>query len=593
MHRARILVALLAVVTACGSSDGNELGEQSSNQGGTSGAAGSGGTSTGGTGATDDPTGCVPGRALPCAGPGACEGYQVCQDDGLRFGTCICPQEAGGAGGSPDQPGPGGSAGAPAGQGGAAGEVGQSGAGQAGEGQGGAGPSGTSGSSGTSGQAGETAAGTSGDSGAGGSSDTGGSGGTSAAAGEAGVGGEAGVAGAGVAGAGDAGQGGAGAGGAGAGGGVAGQGGAGVGGAGSAGVGGAGASGAGQGGAGGAGAAGSGGGVVGWGCLEQGTGTGTSGQVKALDFSVVDAEYSTSLQAIVAVSDQSTLQVVFPWSGATAVKIPLPKKALSVSVGPDGMHAAVGHDGFVSHVDLCSGAVTPYKVSTTAFDVVLGGNGYIYAFPQKDQWERVRAINLATAQETLSGGQLIYAGTVGKLHPDGLSMYGANRGLSPDDIMRFDISSGPASMLYDSPYHGTYPMCGDLWMSDDGKRIFTRCGNVFEASSDTKTDMTYAGSLDEKWVTSVAQSSSADRVVVLPYDQASTWQFVPSSSVVVYDYAFLNPQTTLKLPSFGGLPALGQFVFLHKDGGRIAVLVKADPKTNALKNQGLVTLDVP
>ena len=34
-------------------------------------------------------THCVPGESKDCAGPG-CTGYQVCENDGQRFGACIC-----------------------------------------------------------------------------------------------------------------------------------------------------------------------------------------------------------------------------------------------------------------------------------------------------------------------------------------------------------------------------------------------------------------------------------------------------------------------------------------------------------------------
>ena len=38
------------------------------------------------------PRACVPGQSVACAGPGGCQGFQVCADDGARFQPCACSQ---------------------------------------------------------------------------------------------------------------------------------------------------------------------------------------------------------------------------------------------------------------------------------------------------------------------------------------------------------------------------------------------------------------------------------------------------------------------------------------------------------------------
>jgi len=51
------------------------------------------GSGSGGTGSS-----CVPGESKACAGPNACAGFQVCADDGARYGACQCGD--GGTGGT-------------------------------------------------------------------------------------------------------------------------------------------------------------------------------------------------------------------------------------------------------------------------------------------------------------------------------------------------------------------------------------------------------------------------------------------------------------------------------------------------------------
>jgi hypothetical protein len=313
-----------------------------------------------------------------------------------------------------------------------------------------------------------------------------------------------------------------------------------------------------------------------------------------LDFRVVDAEYSAALERIVMVSAAPNQLHVFDPLTAVDVPVDLPLSPTSVSVGPDGLFAAVGHDGWVSYVDLAAGSlVKTMPVSTVAVDVVLAGNGFVYVFPKQDQWQAIRCIEIATENETLHTGRPIYAGTVARLHPGGTAIYGANRGLSPSDIEKYSIAGGTASYLYDSPYHGDYEMCGDLWISEDGLRIFTACGKVFRASDVQAEDMRYGGSLSGATHVRYAVHSAAAGKVLVVADQA------PASDTVVqvYDQAFLAFEGTLPLPDFvlstGSFDAHGRFVFFSGDGSQRFAIVQADPNAGLLNDYAVVLFDTP
>ena len=69
-------------------------------------------------------------------------------------------------------------------------------------------------------------------------------------------------------------------------------------------------------------------------------------------------------------------------------------------------------------------------------------------------------------------------------------------------MKRFDITRGQATFLYDFPYLGEYETCGNLWISEDGFRIFTGCGHVFRSSESEPEDMLYNGTLGAvNWIT--------------------------------------------------------------------------------------------
>jgi hypothetical protein len=222
---------------------------------------------------------------------------------------------------------------------------------------------------------------------------------------------------------------------------------------------------------------------------------------ETLGHDVIDAEFSTQLDSIVMVGSHpvNALYVYNVRTGEERRQL-LNKIPNCVSVAPDGLTAAVGHDALITVVELETveepGAPDPalLDVSTDVLDIVLDGNGNAHAFPRVDQWQNIHSVDIATNTETLSGG-ILYAGTLGRLHPGGRYVYSADNGLSPSDIAKWDLQSGVAVSLSDSPYHGDFAMCGDLWFSENGATIFTRCGNTFRATEVPGQDMTYTGAL--------------------------------------------------------------------------------------------------
>jgi hypothetical protein len=307
----------------------------------------------------------------------------------------------------------------------------------------------------------------------------------------------------------------------------------------------------------------------------------------------LDAEYSDALDAIVYVSEQpDRLYVLRMPSGASSfVALPLP--ASSVSVSPDGLTAAVGHDGYISIVRLADAVrEATHPVSCVVGDVVLAANGYAYAFPQIDQWVALHSLAIATGAESRTGDFAINAGTRARLHPAGRSVYGADNGLLPSDIEHYDISGGPAVVLRDSPYHGDHEMCGDLWLSQDGARIFTRCGNVFRATENAVTDMTYNGSLSmNDIVTSLDHSSDAGKIVAV---SGVPWFAEPDDVAFhVYDDAFLAYERTVLEPEFrvGSTFFRGEsrFVFFSADGSRVYLVTQAPGEAALLEDFGVAT----
>jgi hypothetical protein len=318
-----------------------------------------------------------------------------------------------------------------------------------------------------------------------------------------------------------------------------------------------------------------------------------------LSYQVIDAEYSLALDRIVMISDDpAQLHVYDPSTGSEAT-VDLSRSPSSVSVGPDGSFAAVGHDRKISYVDLKSARlVKTLNVTTDAWDVVLAGNGWVYASPRTGQWVRLRAVDLEANKEFDSTGLLVHAGSVYKLQPDGQSLYGAERRKSPADLQKLDIADGVPVHLYESPSHRGYPMGGDLWLSEDGQRIFTAGGTVLRTSSNPEDDMTYVGSLTNlERIRHLTHSSAAGLILAIPSKgSAADFPRFPSpgtNHVLIFGYENLDLQRTLTLPEYvvNGLPydAIGRFVFANAAGTQYYVIVQAEEGAGLLQDYGVVS----
>ena len=323
-------------------------------------------------------------------------------------------------------------------------------------------------------------------------------------------------------------------------------------------------------------------------------------KINGLNFRVIDAEYSKSLDRIIMVAStpSNQLHIYDPVTGAdTTVNLNLVPTCVSVS--PDGQYAAVGHNAWISYVNLSTGTLSKtLSVTADVFDVVLAGNGYVYAFPRIDQWVEIHTVRISTGAETLSANWAIRAGTRAKLHPGGTTIYGADNGLSPADIEKYDISGGTASYLYDSPYHGDYAMCGDLWISEDGLRIFTRCGNVFRSSPNqyssgtTPEDMTYNGTLENlSMVRHLSHSQTIGKIAAVPDNTYSSTS--ADTEVQIFNYDYLTFSSKVALPSFvlsstSAYAGHGKYVFYSSDAMKYFVVLQADNASGMLHDYGVV-----
>jgi len=257
-----------------------------------------------------------------------------------------------------------------------------------------------------------------------------------------------------------------------------------------------------------------------------------------LEYTLVDAEYSTALDQFVIVSDSPPRLRLHDAKTNTETVVTLPASPVAVSVAPGGLRAAVAHAASVTIVDLQTLDVSgPYTMPSNLYDIVFGGDGRVHCFHRGINSEPIRTLDVASGTVTDSQGPWVYGYTQARLHPSTAIAYGASTQISPADIERYDVASTPVQVGSDSPYHGQYDMGGPLWFTQDGASIITASGNIFNSSADPMFDMTYEGTLGLGSYRWVVHSSAVGKIAALrtEYDVfANPTQFL----LRVYDEQF-------------------------------------------------------
>jgi hypothetical protein len=308
-----------------------------------------------------------------------------------------------------------------------------------------------------------------------------------------------------------------------------------------------------------------------------------------LSTDVVDAEYNKMKDIMVYVSSSPSAVNIYHCSTGNIDQITLDFTPSCISITPDGETAVAGHDGHISYIDLETHSVTrTYSVSCDAIDIVSAPNHWAYVFPRQDQWAEVLCVdlNMPYDNETPSQSWSIYAGTLARMHPSGKYIYGADNGLSPSDVEKYDIQNGALSYMYDSPYHGDYGMGGNLWFSEDGARIFTRGRTVLKTSEVQSLDMLYNGTIPVDNYSRIMwlDHSSAKNNLYIILSGESYYDDSNKPFIFVHNATNLTAKSSIALEQFIVVDNNGNgsyydaepyFVFSNSTGNKIYVLTKA------------------
>jgi hypothetical protein len=293
-----------------------------------------------------------------------------------------------------------------------------------------------------------------------------------------------------------------------------------------------------------------------------------------LSFKPVAAEYNKTLDRVIFVSaSPNELHIFDPISQSDQI-IPLSFIPLSLSVTPDGAHAAVGHSARLSYIDIAARSVSwtislPFDVSA----VSLPANGYAYAFStlQDNTGYSVQLTN------QVIGKFGSYPGTTARALPNGSALYVA-QGFPTDFIERLDITTNPASPATTKAEQ----LAPSMWLTEDGAHLLSSFGTLYRTSSNRSLDLTTDGSLSV--TTNVAGDAPNPNG---PY----------GTQLQLYDETGATLKGQLPLPSFNrngkDYVAHGRYVFWNADSTKLFAFTQADSTSGILSDFALFTVSSP
>ena len=273
---------------------------------------------------------------------------------------------------------------------------------------------------------------------------------------------------------------------------------------------------------------------------------------RSIQGEVVDAEFSRSTQKLYFVTKSPDKLIEFNPVNQQSRDLNLTYRPMFLSVSTSGNYIAVDNNGTASLIDVSQWRIQQsFTTGSTPSDVVIKDSSFIYSFPNTGGHVKVRCFDLNNNNIMhLSTGNSISDESRAVYNPQLDAIYIADNGVNPDDIEKVDVSNGVASYLYDSPYHGDFYFSGDLWLSEDGSRIYTLSKNVFTASNTQASDMLFTGAFEvnirpalnqyrkdyDYYMKHAHHSLASGKVAVILKDK-----YGPSNKPIINQVYFHNP----------------------------------------------------
>jgi len=306
-----------------------------------------------------------------------------------------------------------------------------------------------------------------------------------------------------------------------------------------------------------------------------------TGTKKVFNFKIIDAEFCEKTNKIITVSaNPNTLSIIDPLTN-TIETVALNLTPTCVSINKLNTKAVVGHKGKMSLIDLTNKKLEKeYDILCEPLDILLSSSDWVYICPgfYGESNTKIHCLDLSTGKTTLSTFKSLYFTNMiyARLDPTEKYLYGISYNSFPSDLHKFDISNGVADYLYDSPYHGDHEMSDNLWLTEDGDKIFTKGNSVFKTSTIKDNDLIYTGNLSNSYsINSLFHSKINNKVFVVNSNNNIAYSYNYSTLTSSNQYPLENFLVKTNGTSGTLISATGKFIFVNNSGTDAYVLTQS------------------
>jgi YVTN family beta-propeller protein len=220
---------------------------------------------------------------------------------------------------------------------------------------------------------------------------------------------------------------------------------------------------------------------------------------------------------------------------------------LGMDVSADGSQLYVALTSILSLgiVDLTTlKSVGSFRLTATPIDVAAGRMGRAYV-TTNEYWGYPRILDTANRKEIgniTAGGQVYGAsgGALARITRDRSTLYVGTRGLSPEDLYKFSVTSDSVSLLSHAPFNLIGANLGDADVSLDGRFLYVACGGPSGSGY-------YVQGLSAGDWSTVATLNTGPYPNSVSLDQRAWIAFTAQSSAGVYAF---NTTTGMNIGSF-------------------------------------------
>jgi len=310
---------------------------------------------------------------------------------------------------------------------------------------------------------------------------------------------------------------------------------------------------------------------------------GNAGNMRAVDGNITDALFNKNTNTLYYVTASPNKFVAYDVTGRTVLnEISLSKAPTSFAISEDWSKAAVGHNGYVSAIDLSTNTVTAiHTLNYSVNDIAWAENDWFCFTQVGTDFTCLHWINMAdgTIYDDPDGFSLDGNSIIKKVPNQPYLIATRNRS-SPSGFFAYDIATKSKKSY-------SHMDLNDFWFSEDSEYIFAMNSNIYRTTSSTGSTDTFDADISA--IGKINTGGHYGWLQFIYHNNNYLWvlqneAYPAGTSTIIYkvednDYTFVKKYDYDKLyqPVTQPTPLAisANYVFANKEGTEIAVLCKS------------------